>query len=85
MNVRVDGQLVFNNIALMLDAVLAGLGLTILPEDVVRPHVAEGRLRMVLGEWSPPFPGYLLYYPSRRQVSPAFALLVDALRYRSST
>lgn len=85
LNVRVDGQLVFNSITLMLDAVLAGLGLTILPEDVVRPHVAEGRLRMVLGEWSPPFPGYHLYYPSRRQVSSAFALLVDALRYRGGT
>lgn len=84
LNVRVDGQLVFNSIALMLDAALAGSGLTILPEDVIQPHVAEGRLRMVLEEWSPPFSGYHLYYPSRRQVSPAFSLLVDALRYRGS-
>lgn len=81
LNVRVDGQLVLDNIALMLDAALDGLGLAFLPEGVVRPHIAQGRLRSVLEEWCPPFAGYHLYYPSRRQVSPAFALLVDALRY----
>ena len=80
---RVDGQLVFNNIALRLNAALAGLGLAYLPEDQVQTYLAEGRLIRVLDDWCPPFPGYHLYYPSRRQSSPAFALLVDALRYRS--
>jgi DNA-binding transcriptional LysR family regulator len=84
LRVRVEGQLVFNNIRLRVEAALAGLGLTFLPEDVVRPYVAEGRLRRVLEDWCPPFPGYHLYYPSRRQVSPAFALLVDAFRYRTA-
>ena len=81
LNVRVDGQLVLDNLALMLNAVLAGLGLAFLPEGLVRPHIARGRLRAVLEEWCPPFAGYHLYYPSRRQISPAFGLLVDALRY----
>jgi DNA-binding transcriptional LysR family regulator len=85
LHVRVDGQLVFNNIKLRVDAALAGLGLTFLPEDVVLPHVDQGRLRRVLEDWCPPFPGYHLYYPSRRQSSPAFALLVEALRYRGDT
>ncbi|TCR91936.1 LysR family transcriptional regulator [Rhizobium sp. BK376] len=80
--VRTEGQLVFNNIALRLNAALAGLGLAFLPEDVVLPHLEEGRLVRLLEDWCPPFPGYHLYYPSRRQSSPAFALLVDALRYR---
>ena len=53
------------------------------PEDQVQPHVAAGRLIRVLADWCPPFPGYHLYYPSRRQPSPAFALVVDALRYRA--
>lgn len=78
---RVDGQLVFNNIALRLNAALAGCGLAYLPEDQVRTHVADGRLIRVLDDWCPPFSGYHLYYPSRRQPTPAFALLVDALRY----
>ena len=83
LNVRVDGQLVVNGMPQMLDAVLAGLGLGFMLEDVVRKHVAAGRLRQVLEDWSPTFAGYHLYYPSRRQASPAFALLVDALRYRA--
>ena len=83
LKVRVDGQLVFNNIALRLNAALAGLGLAYLPEDQVQAHLAEGRLIRVLADWCPPFSGYHLYYPSRRQPTPAFALLVDALRYRS--
>ena len=83
LRVRVDGQLVFNNIALRLNAVLAGLGLAYLPEDQVAPYLADGRLIRVLDDWCAPFPGYHLYYPSRRQVAPAFALLVDALRYRA--
>jgi DNA-binding transcriptional LysR family regulator len=81
--VRVEGQLVFNNIALRLSAALAGGGLAYLPEDVVEPYLAEGRLVRVLEDWCAPFPGYHLYYPSRRQASPAFALVVDALRYRA--
>ncbi|SEE62836.1 DNA-binding transcriptional regulator, LysR family [Rhizobiales bacterium GAS188] len=82
LKVRVEGQLVFNNIALRLSAVLAGLGLAYLPEEQVQTHLAEGRLVRVLADWCPPFSGYHLYYPSRRQSSPAFALIVDALRYR---
>lgn len=80
--VRVEGQLVFNNIALRRDAVLAGMGLAYLPEDRVQKYIDDGKLIRVLADWCPPFPGYHLYYPSRRQPSPAFTLLVDALRYR---
>jgi DNA-binding transcriptional LysR family regulator len=80
--VRVDGQLIFNNLGLILEAALAGLGLAYLPEDLVAEHVAKKRLKHVLEDWSPPFAGYHLYYPSRRQTSPALALLVEALRYR---
>ncbi|ANK86053.1 MULTISPECIES: LysR family transcriptional regulator [unclassified Rhizobium] len=82
LKVRVDGQLVFNNIALRLSAVSAGMGLAFLPEDLVEAPLAEGRLVRVLEDWCPPFPGYHLYYPSRRHTSPAFALVIDALRYR---
>ncbi|OWJ59080.1 LysR family transcriptional regulator [Inquilinus limosus] len=82
LKVRVEGQLVFNTGAPRLSAVLDGLGLAYLPEDQVRGHVMAGRLIHVLAEWCPPFPGYHLYYPSRRQCSPALSLLVDALRYR---
>jgi DNA-binding transcriptional LysR family regulator len=82
LRVRVEGQLVFNETALILDATLAGLGLAYLPEDQVQAHLDEGRLVRVLADWCPPFPGYHLYYPSRRQPTPAFALLVEALRYR---
>jgi DNA-binding transcriptional LysR family regulator len=82
LRVRVEGQLVFNASGPMLDAALAGFGLAYLPEEYVRPYVADGRLVRVLADWCPPFPGYHLYYPSRRQPTPAFALLVDALRYR---
>ena len=80
--VRVEGQLVFNGTAPMLDAALAGLGLAYVPEDTVRTHIADGRLIRVLADWCPSYPGYHLYYPSRRQPTPAFALLVNALRYR---
>jgi DNA-binding transcriptional LysR family regulator len=82
LKVRVEGQLVFNNIGLRRNAVLAGLGLAYLPEDQVQSYVSEGRLIRVLDDWCAPFPGYHLYYPSRRQVAPAFAVLVEALRYR---
>jgi DNA-binding transcriptional LysR family regulator len=80
--VRVDGQLVFTNLALRLQAALAGLGLTYVPEDVAQEHIASRRLVRVLEDWCPPFPGYHLYYPSRRQPAPAFAVLVEALRCR---
>ncbi|MGR9310049.1 LysR family transcriptional regulator [Rhizobium leguminosarum] len=82
LRVRVEGQLIFNNIALRLNAVLAGLGLAYMPEDLVKAHLADGRLVRVLEDWCLPFSGYHLYYPSRRHTSPAFALVVDALRYR---
>jgi len=82
LRVRVDGQLVFNNISLRLRAVRAGLGLAYLPEDQVRTELADGRLIRVLQDWCPGFSGYHLYYPSRRQPVPAFAVLVEALRYR---
>ena len=82
MKVRVDGQLVFNNLPLRLDAALSGMGLAYLPQDVVDPYISDGRLLHVLTDWCPPFTGYHLYYPSRRQPTPAFSLLVDALRYR---
>jgi DNA-binding transcriptional LysR family regulator len=82
LKVRTEGQMVFNNIAMRLDAALNGLGLAYLPEDQVQRHVDEGRLVRVLQDWCPPFPGYHLYYPSRRQTSPAFSLLRDALHYQ---
>ena len=80
--VRVEGQLVFNGTAPMLDAALARFGLAYVPEDAVQTHIADGRLIRVLADWCPHYPGYHLYYPSRRQPTPAFALLVNALRYR---
>jgi DNA-binding transcriptional LysR family regulator len=83
LKVRVEDRLVFNNLALRLNAALAGLGLAYLPEDQVQTHLADGRLIRVLADWCPRFSGYHLYYPSRRQPTPAFAVLVDALRYRS--
>lgn len=82
LRVRVDGQLFFNGTNQMLNAALAGLGLAYLPEQLTRPHLDKGRLRRVLADWCPPFTGYHLYYPSRRQPSAAFALLVEALRHR---
>lgn len=80
-NVRVDGPLIFNTSPPQVDAALAGLGLTLLPEDEVAEHVEAGRLVRVLEDWCPPFPGYHLYYPSRRQPSPAFSLVLQALRW----
>jgi DNA-binding transcriptional LysR family regulator len=83
LKVRVDGPLAFNAIDLILEAALDGFGLGFLSRDRVEEHVAQGRLVSVLDDWCPRFPGYHLYYPSRRQPTPAFALLVDALRFRS--
>jgi len=82
LRVHVDGQLTFNSGSQILAAALAGFGLAYLPEDMVMPHLIEGRLVQVLEDWCSPFQGYHLYYPSRRQSSPAFTLVVDALRYR---
>jgi DNA-binding transcriptional LysR family regulator len=82
MKVRVEGQMILNTAALRLKAALAGLGLVYVMEDLVAEHVAEGRLVPVLTDWSPPFAGYHLYYPSRRQHSAAFTVLFEALRYR---
>lgn len=82
LKVRVEGQLVFNNIAMRLDAVRRGLGLAYMPEDQVAELIASGEVVRVLEDWCEPFPGYHLYYPNRRHTSPAFALVVEALRYR---
>ena len=83
LKVRGEGQLAFNGIFQVLDAAVAGLGLAYVPEDLAEPYLAKGRLKRVLEDWCAPWTGYHLYYPHRRQASPAFALLVDALRYRS--
>jgi DNA-binding transcriptional LysR family regulator len=82
-NVRVDGPLIFNTAPPQVDAALAGLGIALLPEDEVAMHMEAGTLVRVLQEWCPKFAGYHLYYPSRRQPSPAFSLVVDALRVRA--
>jgi DNA-binding transcriptional LysR family regulator len=82
LKVRVEGQIILNGIFQVLDVALDGFGLAYVPEDLAEPHLKSGRLMRVLDEWCPPWPGYHLYYPSRRQTSPAFALVVDALRYR---
>ncbi|KUL93640.1 LysR family transcriptional regulator [Bosea sp. WAO] len=81
--VRVEGPLTLNTIELILDAALAGLGLAYLPLDEVEEHLRARRLVQVLTEWTPPLPGYHLYYASRRQASPAFRLLLNAVRYRA--
>jgi DNA-binding transcriptional LysR family regulator len=84
LRVRVEGQLAFNTTALIHQAALAGFGLAYLPEPQVQRQLRSGELVRVLANWCPPFSGYHLYYPSRRQGTPAFALLVDALRYRGA-
>lgn len=80
-NVRVEGQLVYNNLAMRLQAAKSGLGLACIPQDTAAPHVADGTLVSVLEDWCRPWPGYKLYYPSRRHPTPAFTLLVEALRF----
>ncbi len=82
LRVRVEGRFVFNTGALRLDAAVAGMGLAYMPEDMAQPYLAAGRLVRVLEDWCAPFPGYHLYYPSRRQSSAAFGVLIEALRYR---
>jgi DNA-binding transcriptional LysR family regulator len=83
LRVRVEGQMTFNGTAQLLNAALAGCGLAYVPEGLVEAHLAKGRLRRVLADWCPPYSGYHLFYPSRRQSSAAFALVVDALRHRT--
>ncbi len=79
--VRVDGQLALNNVKMIIRAAAAGFGLGFVMEDQIKNHLADGGLVRVLEDWCPTFPGYYLYYPSRRQPSAAFAVLVEALRY----
>lgn len=80
LNVRVSGQLTFNTSEHIVDAALAGFGIAFLPEEEFGTHISDGRLVRILEPWCLPFPGYYLYYPSRKQPSPAFSLVVDALR-----
>jgi DNA-binding transcriptional LysR family regulator len=82
LNVRVGGQFTCNDVPILVEAAVKGLGLVCLPNDQFGSLLDEGTLIPVLENWCPPFPGYHLYYPSRRQASPAFRLLVEALRYR---
>lgn len=82
LNVQVEGPLALNDAAPALEAAIEGLGLAYVPEDIAAAPLQEGRLTQVLADWCPPSPGYHLYYPSRRQMAPAFALLAEALRYR---
>ncbi len=82
LRVRVEGQLTFNGSAQLMNAALAGCGLAYVPEGMVQAHVAKGRLKRVLADWCPPYSGYHIFYPSRRQSSAAFALVLEALRHR---
>ena len=84
LEVRVDGQVTINTSPHIVAAALDGMGIAFLPEGEFAPHLEEGRLVRVLGDWCPPFPGYHLYYPSRRHPSPAFSLVLDALRIRGN-
>ena len=84
LNVKVDGQLSFSNSNHILSAALVGAGLACIPEDIAQPYIRSGQLIRVLEDWMPVFDGYHLYYPSRRQNSPAFSRLIDALRYRAA-
>jgi len=82
LRVRVEGPLVFNGGRMILAAAVDGFGIAYVTNDYAEHLVADGQLVQVLEDWSPPFAGYHLYYPSRRQLSPAFARVVEALRYR---
>jgi DNA-binding transcriptional LysR family regulator len=84
-NVRVEGQVTLNSTPHIVQAALEGLGIAFLPEQEFAPHIEEGQLVRVLDDWCPPFEGYYLYYPSRRQPSPAFTLVLDALRSQEAT
>lgn len=80
LRVRVNGQLTFSSSFPMIDAALRGYGIALVPEDLALPHIRSGALRQVLDDWCQPFPGYCIYYPSRRQTLPAFKLIIDSLR-----
>ncbi len=82
LRVRVDGQLTFTTTYPMLDAIADGYGLGFVQETLVAEGVREGRYKVALDDWCPYFSGYHLYYPSRRHMSPALTILIDALRYR---
>lgn len=82
--VKVEGQLVFNSIMHVLNAAVDGVGLAYVPEQLAAPYLADGRLKQILSEWCPYFQGFHLYYPNRRNASPAFSAFVDAVRYRLS-
>lgn len=84
LRVRVTGQVTFNSINACLQAVLDGFGIGFLPEGAVRAHLTAGNLKLVLDDWSQPIPGLHLYYPSRRHISPAFRIIIDALRLKGS-
>jgi DNA-binding transcriptional LysR family regulator len=84
-NVRVSGQIIFNEMRMVLIAAKAGAGLAFVMEDQAEPLIAKGQLELVLGDWCPTFPGYHLFYPSRRAPSRAFTLLVEELRRRGRT
>jgi len=84
LRVRVEGQLTFNTSLPMIDAAIAGRGLAYVPEDLVSEHITSGALVQALDDWSPYFSGYHLYYPSRRQLSPAMSVIVEALRFRAA-
>lgn len=81
--VKVEGQLIFNNLASRIDAALTGMGVAFVPEDCVRKYIDEGRLQVALNDWCAPFAGYYLYYPSRKQHTAAFSKLIEAVRYKS--
>ncbi|WP_257572899.1 LysR substrate-binding domain-containing protein, partial [Janthinobacterium sp. UMAB-56] len=81
LKVRVEGQMIYNNMAMRLHSALDGLGVACMAEDIVLPYLTDGRLIRVLDDWCPTYAGYKLYYPSRRHPSPAFTLLLDTLRY----
>lgn len=83
LRVRVDGQVTFNNSYAMIDAAVSGLGIAYVPENIAQASIGAGELELVLDDWSPMFDGYFLYYPSRRQIPPAFQIIVDALRHRA--
>ena len=81
-NVRVEGQFICNDGDSIIQLAMDGVGLASMPEDLVLDHIETKKLVRVMEDWCPPFPGYHLYYPSRRQITPAFRLLIDALKYR---
>lgn len=80
-----DGQLVFNTTSHIAAAAVGGMGIAYLPEEEFSSWLEEGQLVRILEDWCPPFSGYHLYYPSRRQASPAFALVVEALHMKKSS